>query len=306
MIQQITTYFSEHGAEWVQMVIDHLAISGMALAAALAIAVPLGILCSRHAWSERLATGTAGVLRVIPSLAILIICVPYLGVGTVPAVVALTVYFSEHGAEWVQMVIDHLAISGMALAAALAIAVPLGILCSRHAWSERLATGTAGVLRVIPSLAILIICVPYLGVGTVPAVVALTVLAIPPILINTAVALRSVPADVIEAGVGMGMSPARLWLTVKAPLAFPLAFSGVRTAASEIIASAVSGSPSRRRSPSRLPSPASAPPLPKSSHPQHLQRISGRAAWVSSSIPGSERSVTTCSGSVASPSPRSR
>ena len=140
----------------------------------------------------------------------------------------ITTYFSEHGAEWVQMVIDHLAISGMALAAALAIAVPLGILCSQHAWSERLATGTAGVLRVIPSLAILIICVPYLGVGTVPAVVALTVLAIPPILINTAVALRSVPTDVIEAGVGMGMSPARLWLT----------FSGVRTAASEIIASA--------------------------------------------------------------------
>ena len=146
----------------------------------------------------------------------------------------ITTYFSEHGAEWVQMVIDHLAISGMALA----IAVPLGILCSRHAWSERLATGTAGVLRVIPSLAILIICVPYLGVGTVPAVVALTALAIPPILLNTAVALRSVPADVIEAGVGMGMSPLRLWLTVKAPLAFPLAFSGVRTAASEIIASA--------------------------------------------------------------------
>ena len=151
----------------------------------------------------------------------------------------ITTYFSEHGAEWVQMVIDHLAISGMALAAALAIAVPLGILCSRHAWSERLATGTAGVLRVIPSLAILIICVPYLGVGTVPSVVALTALAIPPIiLLNTAVALRSVPADVIEAGVGMGMSPLLLWLTVKAPLAFPLAFSGVRTAASEIIASA--------------------------------------------------------------------
>jgi len=85
MIQQITTYFSEHGAEWIQMIIDHLAISGMALAAALAIAVPLGILCSQHAWSERLATGTAGVLRVIPSLAILIICVPYLGVGTGPA-----------------------------------------------------------------------------------------------------------------------------------------------------------------------------------------------------------------------------
>ena len=102
----------------------------------------------------------------------------------------------------------------------------------------------------IPSLAILIICVPYLGVGTVPAVVGRSPSSPSrPILINTADALRSVPADVIEAGVGMGMNPPRFWLTVKAPLAFPLAFSGVRTAASEIIASAT------------------------------LARISGRAAW---------------------------
>lgn len=147
-------------------------------------------------------------------------------------------YFSEHLGDWLDMVADHLAISGMALCAGLLIAVPLGIACSRHAWSERLATGAAGVLRVIPSLAILILCVPYLGVGTLPAVVALTVLAIPPMLINTAVALRGVSPEIIEAATAMGMSPLRLWLTVKAPLAFPLAFSGVRTAASEVIASA--------------------------------------------------------------------
>lgn len=150
----------------------------------------------------------------------------------------IAIYFSENGSEWLQMVADHLAISAMALASALVIAVPLGVICSRHAWSERLAIGTAGVLRVVPSLAILIICVPYLGVGTLPAVIALTVLAIPPILINTAVALRNVPADIVEAALAMGMGPLRLWLTVKAPLAFPLAFSGVRTAASEVIASA--------------------------------------------------------------------
>ncbi len=179
----------------------------------------------------------------IPSLAILIICVPYLGVGTVPAVVALTV-----------------------------LAIP------------PILINTAVALRSVPTE----------GVGTVPAVVALTVLAIPPILINTAVALRSVPTEVIEAGVGRGMSPARLWLTVKAPLAFPLAFSGVRTAASEIIASAT------------LAAYIGAGGLGKSSHPQHSQRISGRAAWVSSSIQGSERSVTTDSGSAASPSPCSR
>lgn len=150
----------------------------------------------------------------------------------------IATYFSEHLGDWLGMVADHLAISGMALCAGLLIAVPLGIACSRHAWSERLATGEAGVLRVIPSLAILILCVPYLGVGTLPAVVALTVLAIPPMLINTAVALRGVSPEIIEAATAMGMSPLRLWLTVKAPLAFPLAFSGVRTAASEVIASA--------------------------------------------------------------------
>lgn len=150
----------------------------------------------------------------------------------------IATYFSEHLGDWLGMVADHLAISGMALCAGLLIAVPLGIACSRHAWSERLATGAAGVLRVIPSLAILILCVPYLGVGTLPAVVALTALAIPPMLINTAVALRGVSPEIIEAATAMGMSPLRLWLTVKAPLAFPLAFSGVRTAASEVIASA--------------------------------------------------------------------
>lgn len=150
----------------------------------------------------------------------------------------IATYFSEHGAEWLQMVVDHLAISGMAVAAAIAIAVPLGIACSGRTWSERIVTGGAGVLRVIPSLAVLIICVPYLGVGTIPAVVALTVLAIPPILINTTVAIRGVPDDIIEAATAMGMGPLRLWLTIKAPLAFPLAFSGVRTAVSEVIASA--------------------------------------------------------------------
>lgn len=150
----------------------------------------------------------------------------------------IATYFSEHLGDWLGMVADHLAISGMALCAGLLIAVPLGIACSRHAWSERLATGAAGVLRVIPSLAVLILCVPYLGVGTLPAVAALTVLAIPPMLINTAVALRGVSPEIIEAATAMGMSPLRLWLTVKAPLAFPLAFSGVRTAASEVIASA--------------------------------------------------------------------
>lgn len=147
-------------------------------------------------------------------------------------------YFASDGAEWLQMVAEHLQVSALALAIAVLVAVPAGILCSRSALADRLATGIAGVFRIVPSLAVLIICVPYLGVGTLPAVVALTVLAIPPILINTAVAFRNVPAEMIEAARGLGMSPAQMFWRIQVPLAFPVAFSGIRTASIEVIASA--------------------------------------------------------------------
>lgn len=147
-------------------------------------------------------------------------------------------YFASDGAEWLQMVAEHLQVSALALAIAVLAAVPAGILCSRSALADRLATGIAGVFRIVPSLAVLIICVPYLGVGTLPAVVALTVLAIPPILINTAVAFRNVPAEMIEAARGLGMSPAQMFWRIQVPLAFPVAFSGIRTASIEVIASA--------------------------------------------------------------------
>lgn len=147
-------------------------------------------------------------------------------------------YFASDGAEWLQMVAEHLQVSALALAIAVLVAVPAGVLCSRSALADRLATGIAGVLRIVPSLAVLIICVPYLGVGTLPAVVALTVLAIPPILINTAVAFRNVPAEMIEAARGLGMSPSQMFWRIQVPLAFPVAFSGIRTASIEVIASA--------------------------------------------------------------------
>lgn len=147
-------------------------------------------------------------------------------------------YFASDGAEWLQMVAEHLQVSALALAIAVLVAVPAGVLCSRSALADRLATGIAGVLRIVPSLAVLIICVPYLGVGTLPAVVALTVLAIPPILINTAVAFRNVPAEMIEAARGLGMSPTQMFWRIQVPLAFPVAFSGIRTASIEVIASA--------------------------------------------------------------------
>lgn len=147
-------------------------------------------------------------------------------------------YFSTHGADYIQMVLEHLNVSILSLAAAILIAVPLGIACSRSPLLEKISVGVSGILRIIPSLAVLVVCVPILGTGVLPAVVALTVLAIPPILINTALGFRSVPADVLEAARGMGMDERLVFFKIKVPLAFPVSFAGVRTAASEVVASA--------------------------------------------------------------------
>lgn len=147
-------------------------------------------------------------------------------------------YFSTHGADYIQMVLEHLNVSILSLAAAILIAVPLGVACSRSPLLEKVSAGISGILRIIPSLAVLVVCVPILGTGVLPAVVALTVLAIPPILINTALGFRSVPADVLEAARGMGMDERLVFLKIKVPLAFPVSFAGIRTAASEVVASA--------------------------------------------------------------------
>jgi osmoprotectant transport system permease protein len=80
---------------------------------------------------------------------------------------------------------------------------------------------------------------PLLGVGFLPALVALTLLAIPPIAITSDLAFRGVPNAAIDAARGMGMTPSQVFTRVEWPVAFPFLFSGIRTAATEVIASAV-------------------------------------------------------------------
>ena len=95
-----------------------------------------------------------------------------------------------------------------------------------------------GMLRIVPSLAVLFLLIPVIGTGVLPSVIALTILAIPPILLNTAQAFLTLPEATIEAGTAMGMSEQMLFFKVKLPLAFPLIFAGIRTAVVEVIASA--------------------------------------------------------------------
>jgi osmoprotectant transport system permease protein len=133
---------------------------------------------------------------------------------------------------------DHLILAGSALAAALAIAVPAGAAFARTRGPRDAWLAAIGTARVVPSLAVLALMLPLIGIGFAPAFVALTLLAIPPIAINVDAGLRSVSPALREAARGLGMSERQIRNRVDWPLAMPVAFAGIRTATVEVIASA--------------------------------------------------------------------
>jgi osmoprotectant transport system permease protein len=133
---------------------------------------------------------------------------------------------------------DHLVLAGAALACALVIGIPLGSAIARTAVLRDVSLAGVNVARVIPSLAVLALAQPFLGIGFRPSLVALVFLAIPPIVMNTDVALRNVSAALIDAARGLGMTERQVRARVAWPLALPVVFGGVRTAAVEVIASA--------------------------------------------------------------------
>ena len=133
---------------------------------------------------------------------------------------------------------DHLAFVGLALGIGIILCVPLGIVTSRSRLAATIFVNGFNGLRVIPSLAILFLAVPYLGLKFESAALALTVLALPPILINTDAAFRKIDPAIREAAYGMGMSAWQTLRRVEFPLALPVVLTGVRTAAVEVIASA--------------------------------------------------------------------
>jgi osmoprotectant transport system permease protein len=132
----------------------------------------------------------------------------------------------------------HVTLSAAALAVALAIGIPVAGLTADRPLPRGLVLALAGGLRVIPSLAILTLAIPLFGLGFAPALLALVVLALPPIVVNTDVGLRSVPAATLEAARGTGMTERQIGTRVRWPLALPVVAVGVRIASVEVIASA--------------------------------------------------------------------
>jgi osmoprotectant transport system permease protein len=135
-------------------------------------------------------------------------------------------------------VATHVALAGSALLIAAAIGIPLAATLVNRPLPRQFAFSAIGILRVVPSLAVLTLALPYLGLGFRPALLALVVLAIPPIAINTDIGLRAVSPALTEAARGMGMTAAQIRRRIEWPLAFPVVLSGIRTAAVEVVASA--------------------------------------------------------------------
>jgi osmoprotectant transport system permease protein len=134
--------------------------------------------------------------------------------------------------------LEHLEVSGLALAAALALALPAGLVLGHLGKGELLAVAIGNAGRAIPELALIAFIVAFVGVGLVNVTIALMVLGIPPILTNAFVGVRQVDREAVEAARGMGMTGAEVIAKVELPLAVPTIMSGVRTAAINIVATA--------------------------------------------------------------------
>lgn len=147
-------------------------------------------------------------------------------------------YLSKNQDKYITLIIEHLTVSFLSIGIALVIGFLLSTIGYRYKKIGQILSSVLSVFRIIPSLAILILCIPYIGVGVTPATIALTLLAIPPIYINTVLGFEQVPTHYVEVGTGMGLSRREVFFKVKLPLALPTILLGVRIAAIEVIASA--------------------------------------------------------------------
>ncbi|HEL2361092.1 TPA: ABC transporter permease/substrate-binding protein [Streptococcus suis] len=146
--------------------------------------------------------------------------------------------FIERKDEWGIALFEHLRISLLALIIAIAIAVPLGLILSSKKRLTEWSLQITGIFQTIPSLALLGLFIPFMGIGTLPAVVALVIYAIFPILQGTLTGLGEIDPSLEEAATAFGMNKWEKLKKFKLALAMPILMSGIRTASIMIIGTA--------------------------------------------------------------------
>lgn len=133
---------------------------------------------------------------------------------------------------------EHIVLSAAAVLVSVAIAVPIGVTLGHLHRGSFLAVNLSNVGRALPTLVVIAIGITFIGIGFSTVMIALVVLAVPPILTNAYVAVDEVDRDAVEAARGMGMTPSQVLRRVELPLALPLLFAGIRTAAVFVVATA--------------------------------------------------------------------
>lgn len=144
-------------------------------------------------------------------------------------------FFTENSSDILLKTWEHFYISMIALLLGVIIAVPIGILLSKTKYVAKVVLSITSVLQTVPSLALLAIMIPLLGVGKVPAIVALCIYSLLPILNNTFIGMNSVNENTKGAGIAMGMTTMQSILLVELPLAIPVIMSGIRLSAVYVI-----------------------------------------------------------------------
>jgi osmoprotectant transport system permease protein len=153
-------------------------------------------------------------------------------------VIDLVNFFADNAGLLAEKTLAHLGIAGLGLAVAMVLALPLGIFLGHVHRGSFLAINISNVFRALPSLALIAISLALFGLSLLNVEVALVALAVPPILTNAYTAVDGVDPDAVEAARGMGMRERQILSGVELPLAWPLIFAGIRTAAVYVVATA--------------------------------------------------------------------
>lgn len=144
---------------------------------------------------------------------------------------SLLAYMWSRRADLTRMTARHMTLVGVSVVAAVLVAVPLGLLLERRRRRAETVIRIIGVLQTIPSIALLAFMIPLAGIGVVPALVALFLYSLFPIVRNTFTGVRDADPAAIDAATACGMAPLQILRLVRLPLAAPIIMAGIRTAA---------------------------------------------------------------------------
>lgn len=139
------------------------------------------------------------------------------------------------------LIADHLWYTFLTLLIGAAIAVPIGMYIGHTGRFAFIAINAGNAGRSLPTLGLISLLVTMIGLGLVPVIMALVILAIPPILTNTYAGLRAIDRAAVDAAKGMGMRPMQILFTVEVPMAMPLILSGLRSATLQVVSTATVG-----------------------------------------------------------------